>query len=1071
MKPDLSPVLWTLISLTTIANSQSLPYNPTTILLPSSASQRNDTAFIFLVASESDTRPEFLSLNISSTLFASNLTLEPFTPNLSFLDNNTAFIPTIGTDGEISLLTGSCSESASTELWTYTPGNEAVENGTWAKETTILASDVSSAGRAGAQFLSGGFQFSTLVNANASYTDIYIYGGMCPSPSANTSTWQSDANYTNHMMRISPGSTDSYSLDLTTNRGAPVSEAGFTITPLLPAYSNASGIMTQTQNFILLGGHTQGAFINMSQVAIWSLPEESWSFVTINPPSSTESSTTELIVKHSVTSVDSRSGHTAILTEDGSKVIVLGGWVGSVNQAADPQFAILELGTGYGGTGRWKWSVPTDQPFGDGIYGHGAIMLPGNVMMVLGGFNITAAKNMKRAVDTTVQPMFFNATSSTWISNYTNPAYMAANARSRSSSSSGSSKVALGVGLGLGIAAFIAIVAGLSWCLIRCRRRRRDSRYERREKDLRSLGYNAATAYPGTQEMYQNRNYSDRQDHYYDSVNAAGGYESLYAGENGAGEIGSPTLQPRQIPRKAVRNNRGLYQPASTFDPGSVAGNARSANIGAAGPIHPIYEADEDADIISPIEIGVALPFEESDAYFGAKRSSDPFKDPVTQNYSVPVQSNSQNVTIPVSESPAQEREREIEAWVADWAAADALLHAQARSHSTVGRNSPSRRANLITATGPASVSGELSEDNARTASNLSEQSMAPTAATLSRSGSSSLGTRSNSLRGYLTYAMNTISLGNATLSPMPDSPVAQNAQICPPGSSGSENTGSTYTTAHTHSSFPTLQAEAATLLPRPEQFIDRGLPSPTESSSKSIPHTPTRTTHDYIGSPSKNKHIGLGRRGWLGSLRKAFRPEGDTAAESSLADQEPLPLPIGVDNSPRRTVSAGAALWRRKQGRGDWEDSEKIGAKRGRSSSFVNGGGRSSVQIGRTGEARGLVNGIAEDDDEWDIERAIENRVVQVMFTVPKEKLRVVNHDVREDLSEGGSTRGRNMGASGSGTLSRTPSDILSIEDGNNLAKTESAESGRSKGRVKGKGKVSELVELLEGRSSPERQ
>ncbi|KAM0137481.1 hypothetical protein ACHAPC_001382 [Botrytis cinerea] len=1066
MRTDLSPVLWTLISLTTIANSQTLPYNPTTILLPSSASQRNDTAFIFLVASESDTRPEFLSLNISSTLFASNLTLEPFTPNLSFLNNNTAFIPTIGADGDISLLTGSCSESASTELWTYTPGNEAAGNGTWTKETTVVASDVSSDGVAGAHFLSGGFQFSTLVNANATYTDIYIYGGMCPSSSANISTWQSKANYTNRMMRLSPGSADSYSLDLTANRGAPVAEAGFTITPLLPAYANASGIMTQTQNFILLGGHTQGAFINMSQVAIWSLPEESWSFVTVNPPSSTQSSNTELTVKNAVTSVDSRSGHTAILTEDGSKVIVLGGWVGSVNQAADPQFAILELGTGYGGTGRWKWSVPADQPFGNGIYGHGATMLPGNVMMVLGGFNITDANNMKRAVDTTVQPMFFNATSSTWMSNYTNPAYV----RRSASSSSGSSKVGLGIGLGLGIAAFIAIVGGLSWCLIRCRRRRRESRNEGRERDLRSLGYNAATAYSGSQEMYQTRSYSDRQNHYYDSGSAVGGYDSLYNGEYGAGEIGSPTLQSRQIPRKAVRNNRGLYQPASTFDPGAVAGNARAANIGAAGPIHPIYEADEDADIISPIEVGIALPFEESDAFFGAKRRSDPFKDPVTQNFSVPVQYNNQNVAMPVSESPAQEREREIEAWVADWAAADALLHAQAKSHSTVGRSSPSRRANLITATGPASVAGELSDDNARTASNLSEQSMAPTAATLSRSGSSSLGARSNSLRGYLTYAMNTITLGNATLSPMPDSPVAQNAQIYPPGSSGSENTGSTYTTAHTQPSFSALQAEGVTLLPRPEQSADRGIPSPTDSSFRSTPHTPTRTTYDHIGSPSKNKPMGLGRRGWLGSLRKALRPESDTAAESSLLDRESIPLPIGIDNSPRRTVSAGAALWRRKQGRGDWEDSENIGGKRGRSSSFVNGG-RSSVQFARTSESNGLVvNGIDEDDEEWDIERAIEDRVVQVMFTVPKERLRVVNHDVREDLSEGGSMRGRNIGASRSGTPSRTPSEILSIEDGNKLAKTESAESGRSKGRVKGKGKVSELVERLEGRSSPER-
>ncbi len=36
--------------------------------------------------------------------------------------------------------------------------------------------------------------------------------------------------------------------------------------------------------------------------------------------------------------------------------------------------------------------------------------------------------------------------------------------------------------------------------------------------------------------------------------------------------------------------------------------------------------------------------------------------------------------------------------------------------------------------------------------------------------------------------------------------------------------------------------------------------------------------------------------------------------------------------------------------------------------------------------------------EDEWDIERAVENRLVQVMFTVPKERLRVVNAEVEKE-------------------------------------------------------------------------
>jgi hypothetical protein len=36
-------------------------------------------------------------------------------------------------------------------------------------------------------------------------------------------------------------------------------------------------------------------------------------------------------------------------------------------------------------------------------------------------------------------------------------------------------------------------------------------------------------------------------------------------------------------------------------------------------------------------------------------------------------------------------------------------------------------------------------------------------------------------------------------------------------------------------------------------------------------------------------------------------------------------------------------------------------------------------------------------DELEWDVEAAVERRVVQVMFTVPKSKLRVVNADIDE--------------------------------------------------------------------------
>ncbi|PQE05503.1 galactose oxidase protein [Rutstroemia sp. NJR-2017a BBW] len=1050
MRRRVVSVLWTLVLFLVIStNTQLLPYNPTTILLPSSASVAEDVAYIFLEASQSDTRPEFVFLNISTTISTSKLTLQSFSPNLPFLTNGTAYVPAISSSGVITVYTGSCSSPANNELWVFTITNGSAGNGSWAKQAVDISSDTTSAGSIGAEFLAGAFSFSTIVDANATLTDIYMYGGMCPNASTTASTWQSAGLYSNRMLRLSPQASDSaYTLDVATNRGAPVAEAGFTITGLTPTYSNASGIMTQARNYILLGGHTKTAFINMSQVAIWSLPEESWSFVTVDPPSASEGSNTELAVKSAVANVDSRSGHTAVLTEDGSSVIVLGGWVGNVNQAADPQLAVLKLGTGFGGTGDWIWSIPSNQPSGDGLFGHGAVMLPGNVMMVVGGFNITASVNAKRAINSDNRAMFFNATSMEWTSNYTNPSYLAAlNHKSDASSSSNSRDIGLGIGLGIGLVVLLALI----WLAVRWfirSRGRKAQRHEAREKDLRALSFGAAAAYSGPEDMSRSTIGAYTCEDHPDSTSAVAGYHRLQTGEYGPVE-NVPAMKPRQISKKPLRSARGAYQPTPTFDPGPAAvGHVRNNSLGTAGAIHPIYEADEDADPISPIGVGVALPLV-------SKRQSDPFKDPrpMPYNFSTPLKRDNRSSSAPTPESPVQqEREREIEAWVADWAAADALLNAQARSHSNTDRLSPTRRVQLIAASGPSSVAGDLSEDSGRTASNLSER----TIATLSRSGSSSQGTRSNSLLGYINHALNTITAGGVPLSPTPDSLSVINNKGRPPGSSGSE-TASTFNTAH--SSFPSLQAEASSLLPRPDAS-DRINYSPTRTPSQS----PTRETFDYIGSPSKNKPNGLSRRGILGSIRRVFSAESDEYDEP-FAAREPAPLPTEPDTTPRRAVSASATLWRRKQGKIDWEDSAHTGRKTTRSNTVT--GERPNLHA-RTGEAKSLVQGMDE-DEEWDIERAVEDRVVQVMFTVPREKLRVVNHDVVEDISEAGSVGGRSRTVSASGTLSRKGSEVLSKKGSvRSLKRMESLESSSLRG--KGKGKVSELVERLEGRSTPER-
>ena len=111
-------------------------------------------------------------------------------------------------------------------------------------------------------------------------------------------------------------------------------------------------------------------------------------------------------------------------------------------------------------------------------------------------------------------------------------------------------------------------------------------------------------------------------------------------------------------------------------------------------------------------------------------------------------------------------------------------------------------------------------------------------------------------------------------------------------------------------------------------------------------------------------------------------------------------------------------------------------------------------------------------------------------MFTVPKEKLRVVNQDVEEEKSEVGSAKGSAKGSlrSRKGSGRRSVKDLfgvggaagegdaramepLLVDVDEKEAEKETLASGREspKAREKGKGKVLEMVERMEGRSNPE--
>ncbi|KAI7520667.1 hypothetical protein KC317_g22316, partial [Hortaea werneckii] len=199
----------------------------------------------------------------------------------------------------------------------------------------------------------------------------------------------------------------------------------------------------------------------MSQVALFSLPQESWTFLPVEQP---EDLKTDLTARQEVTEVEPRSGHTAVLSEDGSTVLLFGGWVGDVSTPAQPQMAILEFGSAYGGTGGWKWSIPgasSSSPLasGEGIYGHGAAMLPGGVMMIVGGYSTSSSASTKRqATSDESRIWFYNTTSKSWVDSYSPPP-VESQPSSNATNQSHAQAVGLGTGLGIGGALLLGIVA------------------------------------------------------------------------------------------------------------------------------------------------------------------------------------------------------------------------------------------------------------------------------------------------------------------------------------------------------------------------------------------------------------------------------------------------------------------------------------------------------------------------------------------------------------------------------------------------------------------------------------
>lgn len=1012
-----------------------IPYSPTRIL------QHGNLLYVFQPSPKLPTQFQLSSIDISSRLEAAELPYTMLHQTLPFLDNDTprAFTPVIDSWGNLTVYAGDCAKGASGgEVWNFTPRpSEDQGKGDW-KQMEVLAKDTNQASTVGANYLSHGMVFSSIVGGDAASAGAYFFGGMCPTSNDSKDDWQSAANYSNSMITMEPPGSRSitYQIDVSTSRGPPVPEAGFTLTSLSPTFSGRSdGTQIQQQNFVLVGGHTNAAFINMSQVALFSLPEQSWTFIGIQPPANAQ---TNRAVRADHVSVDSRSGHSAVLTPDGKRIIVFGGWVGDINTPAEPQLVVLNVAGGYGGDGDWQWIVPSSTgvgpPHDSGLYGHGAAMLPGGVMMITGGYSTSHTARQARSGSSS-KSYFFNVTSNTWVADYL-PLSEGSNDGSDHAGplSTTQEKVGLGVGLGLGIAIICCLFAIYLWYNRRLKRRR-----EFRDKQLQEISFNALR-YSGADFLsgFDERNgrpggldnLDSQNDSYYFPPGAQGGQG--WRQTSGHDVERSGLLIEIPSPTRGLRRSLG-HRPSYALSPGR-----------GPGPIHSIEELEEEQEE-EQMNSGTPLNSESEITEKRTDRSVSVMNQvPTLDPFSDEQQHGGKEKNTFCSAPPFPIRED--------------------RGHMCPGTHPLAEWPQHVVFAPPAiisNLSGRLSPDKSnseRTGSNLSEKS---TRSNLSWTSSHAGVIRSSSMRS--TIPNNTIQADIfRTTSSSPTRPRPRANSETDRHSPEYQRTQSFRSLGHhdmdllrtSQPSFALLQAEGEALLGgNPEVEQARPGTASTSNTYRDMEgngsQDTTATAFTSVAFEFSRNGTRIPRTSWLGTVRRVlkrsissaertrslttaaaayYEPYTDNPSSGTESTKPEEEKHLSSASVPPRRAASDASFWRSRRGKQDWIDDEVDSTWR-RNSGDDWGAPEDIVlaereRIRQSWRERGNLL-IAEDermptprtpirpnelgiprlnlDDrpstpasevDWDVEAAVERRVVQVMFTVPKSKLRVVNAD-----------------------------------------------------------------------------
>ncbi|KAJ5195061.1 uncharacterized protein N7498_008499 [Penicillium cinerascens] len=824
----------------------AIPYTPSSLFL---APQYNDSLAYLLQPGSSTGKTEFLSLNISASLDTSNPSFHTLLEETPFksTEQSSSFIPVIDDRGILSVYAGDCHNTSDQQsIWRFHPDNtSSTGNGTWAQLSVNPGE-----GKTRPNYLAAGFTFAF---SDATETSMYTFGGMCPFANSTDQTWVSAADYSQSMVLLDPSSKDTSKYEATTigDRAPPVPEAGMVIVPLPPTSSLAS--TERQQDFLFIGGHTRQAFLNMSQLAIFSVPQESWSFVNVNSEAMPK---TELAVRTQAT-VEPRSGHAAVLSGDGKKIYVIGGWVGDTSVPADPQFAVLEVGEEYGGVSDWAWSTPTSSSDvgiaeGTGLYGHSAAMLSGDVLIIAGGYTIPKQFS-KRATASTLrnsQIYLYNTTSNSWVKSYTNPSTSPTSvSKSHRGGLSSGQKAGLGVGLGVGLPLAIAI-AIFAW---RHHRKRRVK--GQRDSQLRELALGAERAHfwgrddPFQASSIRSSQMSEKQDPaaaYSWSGNRSHATRAS-SSEQGDGSAERTGLLMDTSPTKTSR-------PFSQQRPYRQSGYTEFRRNDTISDIHPIDEREEDEAIFRERLMATIPPVENAEV-----EAEDPFSD---TPFATP-----RSTIFGVGLGPFYSRRKDI---------------------GDTGRVSPTK--------------------SDRTSSSLSD------ASSFSFSSNNPTGQVSKARGVLIDRPLSWASSGGHSFDPLDASHSCETTQrdlvgVAAPPSEKSISTDS-YSTAHT--TFSQHRAENESLL-----YDADAMASIESSPSKLPPSSKPRPSEGIFQSVCRA--LTLTRRGTSSEAESEAAPLASGIDRRSTVMVPGTLQGASGASTPRRAVSASAELFRRKQGAKDW--------------------------------------------------------------------------------------------------------------------------------------------------------